>query len=351
MIKQRAVYGSLVAVCVALLFAAGAHAVTVEKLEDLNNYAADYDNIKVTVTAVVRSVEPKTAPNAASFYTLRDDTADNIRVRYGASAPNIGERYTVSGVWTRSANDAGDPVYFIAEETRESFSAATNNGSSSTSQPESSNPASTEKPAESAPTAAGTPANTQAPGELEEGSTLWIWIVVALLLFLLLVAAVFFALNRKKPEVEVDPMSRTSRVPTSNGDIERTMKVENDKVAFHVPEVEMTMGVVPGKLSVVQGDDLGEIRLYRTGGEPMWTFGREPGQPLRHFQIKDPTVSRQHATLRYMDSRFRLTNHSHTNPVIVNGEAVAVDGSIDLEDQAVIMLGDVTLKFFEVKVN
>jgi|GEM_PF-4652040 len=341
----------LLLVLSAFALATSASAVEVNTLKELIDYPQDYVNEPITIDGTVRPAE-RTVGSSAAFYYLRDETADNIRVRVIGEPPLIGSRISVTGVWTNAGNDAdGNPTFFLDERDRSVIGGepATPESGDPASDATSANAPASNAPASNSP-AAVAPGTEPAPSELEDGSSIWIYVIVAGLLFALLIAAVFFVLNRKPKEVEVNEMSKTSRIPVEF-DGERTMKVENDKVAFHVPETEMTMGVVPGKLTVVQGDELGEIRLYRTGGDPSWTFGREPGKPLRHFQIKDPTVSRQHATLRYLEKQFKLINHSHTNPVIVNGEAVPVDGSVELKDQSMIMLGDVTLKFFEVKTN
>ena len=49
------------------------------------------------------------------------------------------------------------------------------------------------------------------------------------------------------------------------------------------------------------------------------TFGRLEGPPYRHVQLREPTVSRQHARMILQDSRWHLENQSGTNPVVVNG--------------------------------
>ncbi len=88
---------------------------------------------------------------------------------------------------------------------------------------------------------------------------------------------------------------------------------------------EGTLEFLPGSLEVVEGDDVGqEIRFARQHGDgpAVVTFGRAEGPPLRHVQLLDPTVSRQHAELRWDGNGWRLTNLSSTNAVIFNGSAL-----------------------------
>ena len=73
--------------------------------------------------------------------------------------------------------------------------------------------------------------------------------------------------------------------------------VEGTQVRFFRAE-EGTLEFLPGRLEIVGGEDTGqEIHFARQVGEDdvIVTFGRSEGPPLRHIQLLDPTVSRQHA--------------------------------------------------------
>ena len=92
---------------------------------------------------------------------------------------------------------------------------------------------------------------------------------------------------------------------------------------------EGTLEFLPGRLEIIAGGEIGqEIHFLRQVGEDdaTITFGRSEGPPLRHVQLLDPTVSRQHARLAYTAGRWHLSNLSHTNPVTLNGSALPATG-------------------------
>ena len=127
-----------------------------------------------------------------------------------------------------------------------------------------------------------------------------------------------------------------------------------------------TLQFLPGRLEVVAGRDAGqEIRFVRTPGPDgtQVTFGRAEGAPYRHVQLREPTVSRSHARMmlevgtagadgmdgRSNTARWRLENLSATNPVVVNGRALAADESAEcsvvLDEGDRIEMGEVVFRF------
>lgn len=113
---------------------------------------------------------------------------------------------------------------------------------------------------------------------------------------------------------------------------------------------EGTLEFLPGRLEVVGGEDIGqEIHFARLMGaaEPTTiTFGRAEGAPLRHIQLLDPTVSRQHARMTWDGSSWRLTNLSSTNPVLFNGAALGLnDDTLILSDGDRFEMGAVVFVF------
>jgi hypothetical protein len=128
-----------------------------------------------------------------------------------------------------------------------------------------------------------------------------------------------------------------------------------------------TLQFLPGRLEVIAGRDAGqEIRFVRTPGPDgtRVTFGRAEGAPYRHVQLREPTVSRAHARMTLEASaanpsraladgsgRWRLENLSATNPVVVNGRALAADGtdagSVPLGEGDRIEMGEVVFRFHE----
>ena len=125
---------------------------------------------------------------------------------------------------------------------------------------------------------------------------------------------------------------------------------EGSQVRFYRAE-DGTLEFLPGRLEVVSGADIGqEIHFARQVGEDgaTITFGRSEGPPLRHVQLLDPTVSRQHAKLDFVGGRWHLTNLSATNPVHFNGTALPEHGrGITLQDGDRIEMGAVIFVFRE----
>jgi|GEM_PF-1265722 len=114
------------------------------------------------------------------------------------------------------------------------------------------------------------------------------------------------------------------------------------------PPIEGTLQFLPGRLLVVSGQDAGrELRFVRLPGPNSTeiTFGRNDGELYRHIQLRDQTVSRMHAALRFADGRWHLRNLSQTNPVMLDGLAVAIGAEHALEDGARIEMGEVLFSF------
>ena len=124
--------------------------------------------------------------------------------------------------------------------------------------------------------------------------------------------------------------------------------VEGAQLRFFRAE-EGTLEFLPGRLEVVQGEDIGqEIHFARQvgDGDLTVTFGRSEGPPLRHVQLLDPTVSRHHARMTYSGQQWRLSNMSTTNAVLLNGAALPDhDGGITLQDGDRLEMGAVMFVF------
>ena len=124
--------------------------------------------------------------------------------------------------------------------------------------------------------------------------------------------------------------------------------VQGAQVRFFRAE-EGTLEFLPGRLEVVAGDDIGqEIHFARQVGDEdiTITFGRSEGPPLRHVQLLDPTVSRQHARMVFAGQRWHLSNMSTTNAVILNGAALPDHGDgITLQDGDRLEMGAVQFVF------
>lgn len=124
--------------------------------------------------------------------------------------------------------------------------------------------------------------------------------------------------------------------------------VEGTQLRFFRAE-EGTLEFLPGRLEVVGGEDVGqEIHFARQVGEEdvTVTFGRSEGPPLRHVQLLDPTVSRQHARMTFTGQHWHLFNMSTTNAVLLNGAALPDHGSgITLQEGDRLEMGAVVFVF------
>lgn len=127
---------------------------------------------------------------------------------------------------------------------------------------------------------------------------------------------------------------------------------DGQTVAFTTPSAEGgTLQILPGRLEVLEGADRGEdIRFERPpSGEPEFTFGRRssPGDPT-HIELKVPTVSRDHAVMRWTDDAWEIENRSTTNPLRVEGDVLSGEGtSRTLEGGERIEMGRVAFRFHE----
>jgi hypothetical protein len=123
--------------------------------------------------------------------------------------------------------------------------------------------------------------------------------------------------------------------------------VEGDRLRFSVP-ADGTLQFLPGRLEVAAGRDAGrEIRFVRLAGPDGYvvTFGRSEGPLYRHVQLREQTVSRRHARLRFTDGVWHLTNHSATNPVLLNGGILGDGEERSLQDGDRIEMGEVIFTF------
>ncbi len=124
--------------------------------------------------------------------------------------------------------------------------------------------------------------------------------------------------------------------------------VDGHSLRFYRP-ADGTLQFFPGRLEVIEGRDTGhEIRFVKTAGPDAdtITFGRLEGPPYRHVQLREPTVSRQHAKMTLRGGTWYLENLSGTNPVVVNGNALSGQGTtVMLADGDRVEMGEVTFRF------
>lgn len=124
-------------------------------------------------------------------------------------------------------------------------------------------------------------------------------------------------------------------------------EIEGHLLRFSVPQ-EGTLQFLPGRLEITSGADAGrEVRFVRVPGPEgtTVTFGRSEGPAYRHIQLREATVSRQHARLRLEQAQWHLTNLSATNPVVYNGRQLRDGEEQPLSDGDRIEMGEVVFGF------
>jgi len=143
------------------------------------------------------------------------------------------------------------------------------------------------------------------------------------------------------------PAASTAVSPVvSSAGVPGTM-VEGHALRFSVP-AEGTLQFLPGRLEIGSGLDAGrEIRFVNVPGPDGTdvTFGRGEGPLYRHVQMRDKTVSRQHAVMQWRAGHWFLRNLSQTNPVARNGAVLDTVDAPCLQDGDRIEMGEVLFTF------
>jgi hypothetical protein len=123
--------------------------------------------------------------------------------------------------------------------------------------------------------------------------------------------------------------------------------VEAHGLRFSVPP-EGTLQFLPGRLEISAGLDTGrEIRFVHVPGPngTEVTFGRNEGPLYRHIQLRDQTVSREHARMTLFEGQWSLANLSRTNPVALNGRILGLGEQQTLQDGDRVEMGEVVFSF------
>lgn len=125
----------------------------------------------------------------------------------------------------------------------------------------------------------------------------------------------------------------------------RKRKGPDDVVRFQAPP-DGTLQLLPGRLEIEKGPGQGrEIRFVRVPGRPAEvSFGRAEGPDFLHVQLDSPTVSRQHARMRFRDGTWFLRNQSGTNPTRVGGRTLG-EAEVPLSDGSRVEIGEITFRF------
>ena len=110
---------------------------------------------------------------------------------------------------------------------------------------------------------------------------------------------------------------------------------------------EGPLQLLPGRLEPVNKNTHQEIRFVKVPGVTRVTFGRSPGPPYEHVQLRAATASRMHGYMAFEGGRWRIGNLSETNRVLVNGSPLMEEAGRLLEDGDQIEFGEVAFVFRE----
>lgn len=145
-------------------------------------------------------------------------------------------------------------------------------------------------------------------------------------------------------EMDDEPVATATHRPSFNP------AIDGATVVFRRP-IDEPVQILPGRLEIVAGEPArDDIRFVgRMGETARITIGRAPGSAQRVVTLHSPTVSRRHARMEFGDGHWTITNLSKTNPVVVNEDMLAPDGSVGrvLVEGDRIELGEVVLRFHE----
>lgn len=297
------------------------------KVKDIKEKFKDVKDEVVIVEGFITQYIEGSAQTTARYY-LKGDWGGIITVRTAKESPEVGKRYKIRGIV--DLDEFNEP--FITEiekiviDTENTVEANNNESNASIS-----NSSNFEKPN----------INTSS----QKNNTLIFVLIGAS--FIVLIVLVLIILSLKKGK---ETPAYVTPIPTENNTNplpEPEKVIEGSTIKMQAPP-KGTLKILPGKLSVVSGDDtVKEIRFYKIPGENevALTFGRGSGKPYSHIQLKPMTVSSKQAKIIYNNNKHSLINFSKTNPTLLNGEVIKADHPVDLKSGDNISMGEVVFKF------
>lgn len=313
---------------------------------------------------VVRHVDQNGNDSSTKNYVLTDDSGAEIRAKTTQSPPEVGSRYQVEGLVSISPFNR-EP--FIVEQSRSQLASASQSGDSG--------------------------------GGLGENlDTVTLYLVVGFGLLVLIIIG-YFAYASQEPSrprrrtrstngvgdesdaTDEEPDSSLSSTELGGDGVEEeasepdtdgfpepsSQRIKSESSSSLEPEEDessspetlkfkappKTMKFVPGRLVIAAGPDQG--KEFRIAGRPtpdgnVVTIGRaevEGEKAFAHIQLGDTyrTVSRIQAEIVQQDDTILLRNKSETNPTMVNGEQVASEDTVELEDGDMIRMGELMMRY------
>ena len=122
-------------------------------------------------------------------------------------------------------------------------------------------------------------------------------------------------------------------------------------IRLHAPPAG-TVKILPGWLEVLSPEEtVKQILFYRLKdrADSAVTFGRSPGEPYTHVQLKPQTVSARQARIGFEHGQATLTNlaSAESNLTRINGREMREAESCPLQEGDLVEMGEVRFRFHQ----
>lgn len=289
----------------------------------------------------------KNPANSTISYIVRDNWGDEITVISNKEHPETKARYEVEGYVVFKP---AEKEYQIMEQKRANLDVPT-----STPVPPPPTPTQVEvtaTPMPLTPTASPTAMAEIAggSGEMKDEKPVengFDWVLGLLLAAIIAVIVILIVLLLRGNQDSLAGLDETAVINVAD----KTQKI-NAPVAKEEAVQNGTVKMMPGRLEIVGGVELKELRLIRPRGvadtKIKYTFGRLEGDPITHIQLNDPTVSSRQAELRFQENHFILVNipdpnDPDRNATLYNGRKMEAEESVVLSEGDSIEMGNVKI--------
>lgn len=285
-----------------------------------------------------------------SFFYLKDDWGDKIKVRTSKERPDVGKRYFISGpvgIDTRAKD------LYVSEETRLERVAVVGTevvlqDRTVASPPKPVDVAQLVTPAsEPKPVAVDSVADTT--DVIEPPKKLLTYAMLGGGAFVVLAVAATMIMRNRNQDTGTGDFSLASAMRVEPPPAPEQI-IEGRTIKLHAPPPN-TVKMMPGWFEVVSGDEVvKQIRFYKLGDQnEETTFGRATGRPYVHVQLKAPTVSSRQAKVAFDGATAKLTNFASadSNPTKLNGRDLGVNETVSLKESDRVEMGEVNLMFRE----
>jgi pSer/pThr/pTyr-binding forkhead associated (FHA) protein len=256
----------------------------------------------------------------SNYYLLKGEFGASIKVNASDSAPEINKKYVVNGILYI---EAPSMVPFISEKSR-------------------------------------LPIGETVVYVKETTSIFSEWIIYVIIGAIVVLVGLYFILKRKKSQLANVPESMQE--PIIDEGLETTTQIPSDvpmepmttddfktiKITASSPK---TLKFIPGKLTIVSGEDVGKsfkIAAFPTPEGSIISIGREEvkgDRSFSHIQLMQKTISRKQAEIIQKDGQLYIKNLSETNLTQVDGIELQPNVKTELKQGSIIRLGELEVKY------